>query len=75
MDGTNGDTLLHPVTAHLLNTVIVAQGGVVRSPDKQGKEITLDVTVDKGRLEDLLRLAVKGRSASLDRRHKLSHQI
>jgi AsmA-like C-terminal region len=59
VDGTDGDTLLHPVTAHLLNTVIVAQGGVVRSPDKQGKEITLDVTVDKGRLEDLLRLAVK----------------
>lgn len=59
VDGTNGDTLLHPVTAHLLNTVIVAQGGVVRSPDHQGKEITLDVTVDKGRLEDLLRLAVK----------------
>ncbi len=59
VDGTNGDTLLHPVTAHLLNTVIVAQGGVVRSTDKQGKEITLDVTVDKGRLEDLLRLAVK----------------
>jgi AsmA-like C-terminal region len=59
VDGTNGDTLLHPVTAHLLNTVIVAQGGVVRSPDKQGKEITLDVTVDQGRLEDLLRLAVK----------------
>ena len=26
VDGTNGDTLLHPVTAHLLNTVIVAAG-------------------------------------------------
>ena len=61
VDGTNGDTLLHPVTAHLLNTVIVAQGGVVKSQnkDKKGKEITLDVTVDKGRIEDLLRLAVK----------------
>jgi AsmA-like C-terminal region len=59
VDGTNGDTLLHPVTAHLLNTVIVAQGGIVKSQDKKGKEITLDVTVDKGRLEDLLRLAVK----------------
>ncbi len=65
VDGTNGDTLLHPVTAHLLNTVIVAQGGVVRSPDKQGMEITLDVTVDKGRLEDLLRLAVKGDQPAL----------
>ncbi len=61
VDGTNGDTLLHPVTAHLLNTVIVAQGGVVKSQDKdkKGKEITLDVTVDKGRIEDVLRLAVK----------------
>src|SRR5713101_9047705 len=59
VDGTNGDTLLHPVTAHLLNTVIVAHGGVVKSPDKKGKLITLDVTVDQGRLEDLMRLAVK----------------
>jgi hypothetical protein len=61
VDGTNGDTLLHPVTAHLLNTVIVAQGGVVKSQDKNrpGKEITLDVTVEQGRIEDLMRLAVK----------------
>src|SRR6202162_3162347 len=59
VDGTNGDTLLHPVTAHFLNTVIVAQGGVVKSEDKQGKRITLDVTVDQGRIEDLMRLAVK----------------
>src|SRR6476469_6013535 len=59
VDGTNGDTLLHPVIAHLLNTVIVAQGGVVKSPDRKGKLITLDVTVEQGRLEDLMRLAVK----------------
>jgi hypothetical protein len=59
VDGTNGDTLLHPVTAHLLHTVIVAEGGVVKSPDKKGKVITLDVTVNEGRLEDLMRLAVK----------------
>ena len=59
VDGTNGDTLLHPVTAHFLNTVIVAQGGVVKSPDKKGRLIDLDVTVNQGRLEDLMRLAVK----------------
>ena len=58
VDGTNGDTLLHPVTAHLLNTVIVAQGGVVKIPEK-GRTINLDVTVDQGRIEDLLLLAVK----------------
>jgi AsmA-like C-terminal region len=59
VDGTNGDTLLHPVTAHLLNTIIVAKGGVVKSPDKKGRLIDLDVTVNQGRLEDLMRLAVK----------------
>ncbi|MGH9504929.1 MAG: AsmA-like C-terminal region-containing protein [Terriglobales bacterium] len=59
VDGTNGDTLLHPVTARLLNTVIVAHGGIVRARDNLGKEITLDVTVEQGRIEDLLRLAVK----------------
>ena len=67
VDGTNGDTLLHPVTAQLLDTVIVAQGGVVKSQvkEKPGKEITLDVTVDKGRLEDLMRLAVKADKPAL----------
>jgi AsmA-like C-terminal region/AsmA family len=59
VDGTNGDTLLHPVIAHLLNTVIVANGGVVKSPDKKGRLIQLDVVVDQGRLEDLMRLSVK----------------
>ena len=59
VDGTTGDTLLHPVTAHLLKTVIVAKGGVVKTPNKPGRTITLDVRVDQGRLEDLMRLAVK----------------
>ena len=72
VDGTNGDTLLHPVTARLLNTVIIAQGGVVKSQDKKGKEITLDVTVDKGRIEDLMRLAVKPTQPPTDRSDQTS---
>jgi hypothetical protein len=59
VDGTNGNTLLHPITANLLNTIIVANGGVVKDPSKNRRLITLDVTVDQGRIEDLLRLAVK----------------
>jgi hypothetical protein len=59
VDGTNGDTLLHPVTAHVLNTVIVANGGVVKDPEKNKRVIDLDVVVDQGRIEDLLLLAVK----------------
>jgi AsmA-like C-terminal region len=59
VDGTNGDTLLHPVTARLLNTVIVANGGVVKDPGKTRRLIALDVAVNHGRIEDLLRVAVK----------------
>ncbi|MGC2196124.1 MAG: AsmA-like C-terminal region-containing protein [Terriglobales bacterium] len=60
VDGTNGDTLLHPVVAQFLNTMLVCTGGVVKAFRGPGREIVLDVKTDHARLEDLLRLAVKG---------------
>lgn len=59
VDGMNGDTFLHPVSAQFLNSFVVANGGVVQTPGKQGRDIKLDVTVEKGRIEDMLALAVK----------------
>ena len=59
VDGTKGDTLLHPVIAQFLNTTLVCNGGIVKPAGVQGREILLDVTADEARLEDLLRLAVK----------------
>jgi hypothetical protein len=59
VDGTNGNTLLHPVRAHFLNSNVTAQGDVVRLPSGRGHEVKLSVVVDDARLEDLLRLAVK----------------
>lgn len=59
VDGTNGDTLLHPVIAQFLNTTLVCNGGVVKAYKDPGREIVLDVKTDRARLEDLLRLAVK----------------
>ncbi len=62
VDGTNGDTMLHPVTAHIGNTTLVCTGGVVGPTDKNlhGKQVILDIVAKNGRIEDLLRLAVKG---------------
>ncbi len=57
VDGSNGDTYLHPVRATLLNSLIVANGSVVRKPN--GHEITLDVVANGAHIEDLLRVAVK----------------
>jgi AsmA-like protein len=57
VDGTNGDTLLHPVHAVLGESVIVAAGSVINVPSK-GHQITLDVTTPKARIEDILQLAI-----------------
>jgi len=59
VDGTNGNTWLERVEATLRQTKIVARGAVVRARDVKGRHIALDVTIDGGRLEDLLALAVK----------------
>jgi AsmA-like protein len=58
VDGTNGDTYLHPVNATLEHSRIVAEGKVVRIP-QQGHLISIDTTVSSGRIEDFLRLAIK----------------
>ena len=59
VDGTNGDTLLERVDARVIETLIVAHGAVVRTKDVKGRRVALDVTIDEGRIEDLLKLAVK----------------
>ncbi len=58
VNGTDGDTYLHPVRATLIQSLIVANGSVVRAKEKNGHYITLDVTSEKARLEDILRLAI-----------------
>jgi hypothetical protein len=59
VDGTNGNTTLERIDASFLNTAIVAKGGVIGVPGKEGRTTNLNVTIDKGRLEDVLKLAVK----------------
>jgi hypothetical protein len=59
VDGTSGDTYLQPVQATILSTPLTATGFVVRSANPKGRHIQLDVTIPSGRIEDLLRLAVR----------------
>jgi hypothetical protein len=57
VDGTNGDTLLQPVDAMLGHTHILAKGKVLRAENSQGvkvgHDIQLDVTIDRGKIEDI----------------------
>jgi hypothetical protein len=58
VDGTNGDTRLERIDGSFLNTSLVATGTVLDVPGTDGHRVSLDVTIDHGRLEDVLRLAV-----------------
>lgn len=59
VDGTNGNTWLERVEATLQQTTIVARGAVVRAREIKGRHIVVDVRIDNGRLEDIMKLAVK----------------
>jgi hypothetical protein len=67
VDGTNGDTWLDRIEAKLGESPFVVQGKVVRQPKGTlggaqqygGHDITLQVNVARGRIEDFLRLASK----------------
>ena len=60
VDGTDGDTYLDVVHAKFLQTAITAKGAVTGTKGVKGRTVKLNVHIDDGRIEDLLRLAVKG---------------
>ena len=68
VDGTSGDTHLKPVRASFLHSSLIANGSVIRMSKGKGHDIELKVTVDKGRIEDLLRLEVRTEPAVMKRR-------
>jgi hypothetical protein len=59
VDGTSGDTYLQPVKAKILNSWLTATGSVVRVKDPSGHRVQLDVVMEKGEIQDLLKLAVR----------------
>jgi hypothetical protein len=60
VDGTDGDTYLDVVNAKFLETALTATGAVTGTRGVKGRTVTLNVHIEDGRIEDLLRLAVKG---------------
>lgn len=60
VDGTDGDTYLNMVNARFLQTALTAKGAVTGTKGVKGRRVKLTVQVKEGRIEDLLRLAMKG---------------
>jgi hypothetical protein len=59
VDGTDGDTYLEPVKARFLNTSFIAKGKVEHLPNAPGRDILLQVEMNQGAIQDLLKLGVK----------------
>jgi len=60
VDGTDGDTYLNAVDAKFLRTALTASGAIIGAEGVKGRTIKLHVKIDDGRIEDVLRLGVKG---------------
>jgi hypothetical protein len=58
VDGSDGDTRLERVEGHFLETDLTARGAVVQEQGVPGRRIEVDVDIAKGRIEDVLRLAM-----------------
>lgn len=61
IDGTNGNTVLQPVHARVLNTQFQTSGAIIKHEGKTRRAINLDVAMPAGHIEDLLLLAMKGK--------------
>ena len=60
IDGTNGDTHLKNIDAWFLSSYVHAFGAVLDGPKgERGRTVSLDVAMDKSRIEDIMKMAVK----------------
>jgi hypothetical protein len=59
VDGTNGNTYLKQVDGKLEQTALSASGSIDSLPGVKGRTVKLDVKIVEGRIEDVLKLAVR----------------
>ena len=59
VDGTDGDTYLNAVSGSFLNTALTSSGAVVGAEGVKGRTVKVHVKIEDGRIEDVLRLAVR----------------
>jgi hypothetical protein len=60
IDGMNGNTRLKVIDAWFLSSYLHATGAVLDAPNgRQGRTVTLDVAMDKSRIEDVMKMVVK----------------
>jgi hypothetical protein len=59
IDGTNGDVVLQRMSAAFLNTRVAASGKIAGRQGQSGKTASVDLSVNNGRIQDVLHLFVQ----------------
>ena len=73
IDGTNGDTHLNNVDAWFLSSYVHAFGAVLNGrKGEHGRTLSLDVAMDKSRIEDVMKMAVKSATPPMTGAMKLT---
>jgi hypothetical protein len=75
VDASDGTTKLDRVVARLFSTVIVVSGAIDNLPGPGRRHIDLHARVDKGRIEDVLRLVVDKEKPALNGAVSLTARI
>jgi uncharacterized protein involved in outer membrane biogenesis len=76
IDGTNGDTRLQNIDAWFLSSYLHAVGAVLDGPKgEKGRTVSLDVAMDKSRIEDIMKMAVKSPTPPMTGALKLTTKL
>jgi hypothetical protein len=65
VDGTNGDVAIDELRAQFDRSSLLVRGTIAARDQKQGKQITLDLTCPRGRIEDFFDLFIEAPRAPL----------
>jgi len=75
VDATNGDVSFANIQSHFLQTYVLSKGGITGHPGQHGKTAEFEMTVDDGRIDDLLRLFAEQDHPSMTGRVKLHARV
>ena len=65
VNAKNGDVILQQVNSNFNKTTVVSKGSVAGTPGHKGKTAIVDMQVNNGRIQDILRLFVKSDEAPM----------
>jgi hypothetical protein len=75
VNGTNGDVFLNEIDTSFLQTVVGGAGSIASKSEQKGKTASLELEVNKGRIQDLLRLFVRANRPPMNGQTRLKAHV